>query len=449
MSRPNILWLASVTLPAAARALGLAGAIGGGWVEGQLSAVKDKARITVCTVNGAAKAPLYAEADGVSYAVLPRGTPDEFAALLKRVKPDLVHLWGSEYPPAAALMAQCSPERVLLSVQGLMGPCAEHLLDGVPAEYRGSCLGQRLIDRVVPGGLLDKQQAFFDAQAAREKVLLAGLRHVSGRTGWDRAELARLAPGARYYHCGETLRPAFYEDGPAAPCEQTAPPAGAARSAAQPAPVLLLSQGNLPLKGLHRLIEALPAVRAVYPRAQLRVAGWPPLDKGPLLRPVIRWMFPYQRYCAALAARLGVAGMIRYTGPLNADAMKRQYRQADVFLLCSSIENSPNSLGEAMLLGRPCVASRVGGVPSLLEHGREGLLYPAEDPAALADAILALLADPARAAAMGAAARTRALKTHDPARNAEALLDIYRQMLAGAPQTERPGGGRESGEAAG
>lgn len=213
--------------------------------------------------------------------------------------------------------------------------------------------------------------------------------------------------------------------------------------------MLLLSQGNLPLKGLHRLIEALPAVRAVYPRAQLRVAGWPPLDKGLLLRPVIRWMFPYQRYCAALAARLGVAGMIHYTGPLNAGDMKRQYREADVFLLCSSIENSPNSLGEAMLLGRPCVASRVGGVPSLLEHGREGLLYPADDPAALADAILALLADPARAAAMGAAARTRALKTHDPAQNAGALLGIYRQMLAGAPPTETPGESRESGEAAG
>lgn len=447
MSRPNILWLASVTLPAAARALGLTRAIGGGWVEGQLGAVKNKARITVCTVNGAAKTPLYAEADGVCYAVLPRGTPDEFAALLKRVKPDLVHLWGSEYPPATALMARCSPERVLLSVQGLMGPCAEHLLDGVPAEYRGSCLGQRLIDRVVPGGLLDKQQAFFDAQAAREKSLLAGLRHVSGRTEWDKAQLARLAPDARYYHCGETLRPAFYETEPAAPDEKPAPPAGAAQT--PDAPVLLLSQGNLPLKGLHRLIEALPAVRAVYPRAQLRVAGWPPLDKGPLLRPVIRWMFPYQRYCAALAARLGVAGMIRYTGPLNAEAMRRQYREADVFLLCSSIENSPNSLGEAMLLGRPCVASRVGGVPSLLEHGREGLLYPADDPAALADAVLALLADPARAAAMGAAARTRALKTHDPAKNAEALLGIYRQILAGAPQKDPPGRGRESGEAAG
>lgn len=423
--RPRVLWLVSVTLPAAARALGLTGAIGGGWVEGQLRALTatGEVRITVCTVNPAVKTARTAEADGVRYAVLPRGSRAEFAALLAAEAPDLVHLWGSEYPPAAELFALCDPARTLLSVQGLMGPCAEHLLDGVPEEIRGSCLAQRLIDRVVPGGLLDKQQAYFEAGAAREAALLAGLRHVSGRTEWDRAELARLAPDAVYWRCNETLRPEFTTG-----CWQ---PRAARSAAEQGGPVLFLSQGNLPLKGLHRLIEALPAVCAEWPGARLVVAGWPPLEKGPLLRPVIRWMFPYQRYCADLAARLGVAERIHYTGPLDAAGMKRQLLAADVFLLTSSIENSPNSLGEAMLLGLPCVASRVGGVPSLLADGKEGLLTPAGDPAALAKAVLALLADPARAAALGAAARARASVTHDPARNAEAMLGIYRGILRG------------------
>lgn len=455
--KPRVLWLISVTLPEAARLFGLTGAIGGGWVLGQLNALKKDAQITVCTVNSAAKAPLSAESDGVRYVILPTGSREEFAALLKQEAPGLVQIWGSEYPPAANLLPLCDPARTLLSVQGLMGPCAEHLLDGVPPEFCGSGPAQRLVDRFVPGGLLDKQQAFFTAQAAREKALLAGLRHVSGRTAWDKAELARLAPNARYWPCNETLRPEFYTEewvpgafaatgkravpaacpapeAPAAP--HGAPPAPANHTAPAPqktAPTLLLSQGNYPLKGLHRLIEALPRVCAAYPGTRLMVAGWPPLDKGRLLRPVIRWMFPYQRCCADLAARLGVAEHIHYTGPLNAEAMKRQYLAADLYLLCSSIENSPNSLGEAMLLGLPCIASRVGGVPSLLADGREGLLYPADDPEALADAILALLADPARAAALGAAARRRALVTHDPVRNAAAMLGIYRGILAGAP----------------
>ena len=77
----------------------------------------------------------------------------------------------------------------------------------------------------------------------------------------------------------------------------------------------------------------------------LRVAGWPPLDKGPLLRPVIDWMFPYQTWCKQLIRRLGLADHVQYTGPLDAAAMRQAYLDADLFLLPSYSENSPNSLG--------------------------------------------------------------------------------------------------------
>lgn len=124
--------------------------------------------------------------------------------------------------------------------------------------------------------------------------------------------------------------------------------------------MLLLPQGNYPLKNLHTVIQALPAVLAEYGDAELRIAGWPPLDKGPLLRSIIDRMFPYKLYCKRLAAQLGVTEHIRYTGPLNAAAMRQAYLEADVFLLPSGCENSPNSLGEAMLLGLPCVGQRRG-----------------------------------------------------------------------------------------
>lgn len=169
--------------------------------------------------------------------------------------------------------------------------------------------------------------------------------------------------------------------------------------------MLLLPQGNYPLKNLHTVIKALPAVLAEYGDAELRIAGWPPLDKGPLLRPVIDRMFPYKLYCKRLAAQLGVTEQIRYTGPLDAAAMRQAYLEADVFLLPSGCENSPNSLGEAMLLGLPCVASAVGGIPSMLASGTEGLLYgDALDADALARAVLQVLHSPDGGAAMGRAA---------------------------------------------
>lgn len=415
----QILWLVKTTLPQAAAACGLAGAsdVSGSWLTGQLAALRSYGdlRLTVLCVG---KTEAQGEADGVRYRIA--ADTAAFAPLLQAEKPDLVHIWGTEYDAAAAMAdaARAQSLPVLFSIQGVMRDCAAHLCDGVPDAYRRSGFVWHGIDRVVPGELLDNMQANFDALAAKEAKLLADARHVTGRTDFDRAACAALAPHARYYPCNETLRPLFYSG-----------TLWHARDFAA-APVLFLPQGNYPLKNLHTVIKALPAVLAEYGDAQLRIAGWPPLDKGALLRPVIDRMFPYKLYCKQLAAELGVAGHIHYTGPLDAAAMRQAYLEADVFLLPSSCENSPNSLGEAMLLGLPCVASAVGGIPSMLADGREGVLYGnAQDDRALADAILRVLHSPDGGTALGQAARARALQTHSAARNADDLVRIYVDIL--------------------
>lgn len=423
----NVLWLVSITIPAAAAACGLpAREVGGGWLTGQLGAVAaapDAPALTIASVDARLPEPAAGAADGIQYRVL-NAAPDAlraaFAKLLREGQYDLVHIWGTEYPAAAALHEAARAARVpaLVGIQGVMADCAAHLLDGVPDRYRKSGPLEHAINRVVPGALLDLSQQNFDALAAGEAALLQNARYVTGRTGFDRAAVARLAPGAKYYPCNETLRPAFYTGARWAPRTFGA------------APRLLMTQGNYPLKNLHTALQALPALRRRWPGVTLSVAGWPPLDKGALLRPVIARMFPYQTYCRRLANRLGVAGCVRYTGPLDEAAMRQAYLDADCYLLPSFSENSPNSLGEAMLLGLPCVASRVGGIPDLLADKTEGRLYaPAGDPDALAEAVTAVLAAPDEGAALGAAARKRALATHDPAANAAQLLSIYRAIL--------------------
>ncbi|MBS1857963.1 MAG: glycosyltransferase [Acidobacteria bacterium] len=83
-------------------------------------------------------------------------------------------------------------------------------------------------------------------------------------------------------------------------------------------------------------------------------------------------------------------------------------RACDVFALASGYEGLPVAVIEAMGAGLPVVATAVGGVPELVEHGRTGLLVPPCDPGALAEALASLAADPGRRAAMGARARERA-----------------------------------------
>ena len=111
---------------------------------------------------------------------------------------------------------------------------------------------------------------------------------------------------------------------------------------------------------------------------------------------------------------------------------------ADVYAHPSLIDNSPNSLAEAMLVGVPCVASAAGGIPSMIEDGRDGLLYPPGDVEALAATIAAVTSDRAMARRLGAAARKRALVRHDPTAIARSTSMMYEDILCLWPERGSP-----------
>ena len=95
-----------------------------------------------------------------------------------------------------------------------------------------------------------------------------------------------------------------------------------------------------------------------------------------------------------LAAHLGVAQFIQFSGPLDRPEVARRYREADLFTLPSSAEAFGNVFAEALASGLPVVGSRVGGIPDLIEHGVNGFLVSSGDVTALAGAIKYLADDP-------------------------------------------------------
>lgn len=105
------------------------------------------------------------------------------------------------------------------------------------------------------------------------------------------------------------------------------------------------------------------------------------------------------------------------------------YRLADLLVIPSLRDGLPNALLEGMACGRAVVASRVGGIPDVLHDGEDGLLVSPGDPLALATAMGALLADPARRARLGDAARARVASDFTPALEVERNLQVYRQLL--------------------
>ncbi|MGH3109685.1 MAG: glycosyltransferase family 4 protein [Gaiellaceae bacterium] len=94
------------------------------------------------------------------------------------------------------------------------------------------------------------------------------------------------------------------------------------------------------------------------------------------------------------ASERGLDGRVRFVGPLDRDDVLALFRAVDASVLPSSWENFPHTVVEALAVGTPVIATAVGGVPELVRDGENGLLVPAGDSAALADAIRRLVSEP-------------------------------------------------------
>ena len=411
----KVLWLLNFVPAPLADDLGLPRQASGSWVGALRQALAGHpVQLALAAYTPAVSNLHQCTAEGCTYFAIPAGGgKDALQAALDAFGPDLVQVFGTENIHARWAMELFGPHRTLLYIQGLAGPCAEHMADGLPPRFLRRQPLKELLSTRTGGATVRQITENLRMQGQAEAAAIGMADHVLGRTAWDRETVQAIHPGCHYHTCGEIMRPAFYE--------------GAWKSLGTHR--IFMSQGNIPLKGLHRAIQALPGLMQRWPDTELVIAGWPPVDKGPLLRPFMNWLAEYQGWLAKTAHTLGVENRIRWLGVLNAEAMKQEFLRSDVYLMPSSLENSPNSLAEAMLLGLPCAAANVGGVPSMMTDGQEGVLFDPAAPGTLEAAVADLWADPDRAARLGRNAAARARADHDPASIAADVMQLYQSVL--------------------
>lgn len=135
---------------------------------------------------------------------------------------------------------------------------------------------------------------------------------------------------------------------------------------------------------------------------------------------------PEREALEKLALELGVAGRAIFTG--RVPESRPYFPALDVYVLPSRFEGLPLSVVEAMLARRPVVATDVGSVSEAIADGETGLLVPPDDPSALARAVRSLLDDPARAAALGRAARARAIASFTAQAMARRYEELYDEV---------------------
>lgn len=420
----KILWVTNVKLPTIFRLQDDVNQVNiGGWLDriSQGLLQRDNTELVVCYPYSKAETGTYGNLSfyGIPYdgKKMRLGRLDDISGvseaekILSETNPDIIHIHGSEFQYhwyfAKAAHNLGIGSKMVVSIQGLVSVYAKHFALGLPLRIKyASTIRELLGKKNVSFGI----QNFIHRGEYEEKTIQL-TQHVIGRTSWDRACTYRINPKAEYHVGNETLREAFYTgDWSYNKCIRHR---------------VFISQASYPVKGFHTFIEALRDVSMFYPDVTVHVAG------NDITKRDLIGGNSYGLYIKNQLEKNHLQNRVCFCGSLNEEQMKHEMLAANVFVSPSNIENSPNSVGEAMLLGVPVVSSAVGGVMDLLEHKTEGFVYQSDAPYMLAHFIMRVFENVDMSQKMGKKAQEHARVTHDYQKNMDSLVDIYNSIAKG------------------
>jgi len=313
-------------------------------------------------------------------------------------KPDVIHVFGTE--TCMGLMAGMTDVPVVIHLQGLVEPYRNALLP--PNFTRWNFLTYLGYSpcKIYCQAL---QLRFWRSRSEREKVIIRTCQNFMGRTDWDRRYTLLIHPEANYMYCGEALRPQFYDA------------AGQWTYKANRAKRVIATTISAPFyKGYDFLLKT----------------AWQ-------LKNTLHEDFEWKTFGLTEANGRFVANHVKISsdevsintcGIVDADELVQQLLDCDCYVHTSYIDNSPNSVCEAQLLGVPVVACYVGGISSLIEQEKSGVLVPANDPYMAASFIHQIFHQQDYTEKLSCHAKELAAERHDKARLLTQLLTVYQKI---------------------
>ena len=416
----KVLWTVNLIPANVSAKLSLQTEVLGGWVESMAKELRnfDNLELAIackCEENQ----DFFETIDGVNYYSLNYSSTTNFDLLVSRCSkiiadfsPEIIHIEGTEFLHSKAMLCAAKSQNIpaVVSMQGILN-----------GYYNYQCGNLQIDDMMFSKSLTNifsawimhlRKTRWYKPRMKPEKEIIENADYILGRTTWDRAHSYAINPNAKYYPCSRILRAPFYEEKWS--LEKTERHS------------IYVGNGYNALKGAHFVVMALPYLIREYPDVKVYIAGYKPFqenDKRSILKK------GYAAYLKKLIYDLGVQDHIEFTGPLKAPQVAQMLSKVNAYVLCSTIENSPNTLGEAMMVGTPCVSAYVGGVSDMAEDGKEALFYRNDDPKLLAWNLKRIFDSDELALSLSEAGKKKARITHDPERNAQLLIDAYTDIL--------------------
>ena len=414
----KVLWVTNVPLPIISNDMKIEISYGGGWLVGLSEELIQRGHhLCVCFPIDVNQSSVKGCVQGIQYHSIPcnkhgiqnqTGIIEHFRKIFLEFQPDVIHIWGTEYTHSYFAMCASSEAglaaNTVVSIQGLVSIYADYYYASVPLRY----ILFPTIKEIIRRTGLYKERKQFQYRGIYEIKTLNMAQYAIGRTDWDAACLHAIAPSCKYLFCNETLRNSFYHNTwNIDKCERHS---------------IFASQSQYPIKGFHKLLQAVSIVKEKYADVKVYITGKNRSSNS--LKSKLSYS-AYDLYIYKLIEKYNLQEHVTFLGALQEEEMCRQFLSANVFVSPSAIENSPNSVGEAMLLGVPVVSSDVGGVKNLMTHNIDGYIYPFEDIYQLAEYIKRIFENDEIACSLSKSARATAKRTHSKYDNCKQLERIY------------------------
>ena len=416
----KVLWTVNLIPAAVSVKLGKTSEVLGGWVESMAAKLSENNDIELGIVCKCEENLNFCEViDGITYFSLYYTSSTSLSELeskcneiVTKFNPDIVNIEGTEFLHARAMQLSAKNHNIpaVVSLQGILNGQYAYQCGQLPVD---DMMFSKSLTNIFSAWIMHlRKTRWYKPRMKPEKEIIENADYILGRTTWDRAHSYAINPNAKYYPCSRILRAPFYEEKWS--LEKTERHS------------IYVGNGYNALKGAHFVVMALPYLIREYPDVKVYIAGYKPFqenDKRSVLKK------GYAAYLKKLIYDLGVQDHIEFTGPLKAPQVAQMLSKVNAYVLCSTIENSPNTLGEAMMVGTPCVSAYVGGVSDMAEDGKEALFYRNDDPKLLAWNLKRIFDSDELALSLSEAGKKKARITHDPERNAQLLIDAYTDVL--------------------
>lgn len=416
----KILWIINTILPYPSKKLGMTPTVFGGWLnsllDGLISSSEIK-KIAVATVYKGKKLQKF-EDKKIIYYLIPCKNKDKYNKKMEaywkiineEFNPDKVHIHGTEFPHSLSFINACPNSNTIVSIQGLISAC------GIKNIYYANLTIKDIFFNITPRDIIKKDLLLFQAKKFRkrsiyEKEILKKCDTIIGRTSFDNAYSYNITKQNKYEFCNESLRKCFYnKKWDINKIERHS---------------IFVNQASYPIKGFHIILKAANELKNIYPDLKIYVAGNNVIrDKKSFIEEIK--LSGYGKFLRKLIKKYKLEKNIIFLGLLNENEICDRLLTSNIFVQASSIENSPNSLGEAMLLGVPSVASYVGGTPDMLLDKQEGFLYPFGDYCLLAKYITDIFENDELANRISENAKKHAQNTHSIEINTNKMIEIYK-----------------------